>query len=660
MKSFDPDDDFPYVEVADEVGRDVADDLSPVDAEATLELLHAVTAGLPGGGEDREGQQQMASAVAVAISRRRHLVVEAGTGVGKSLAYLAPLATAKRRAVIATATKNLQDQLSSKDAPQVAQKSSGFSTAILKGKNNYYCHLRANEIGVATSQLTFDDGAEMPQGVVAQIRRIAEWAGDTTTGDRDSLGFEVDERAWRQVAATPLQCVSRARCEYGDECFHEKAKERAAAAEVVIVNHALYAAHLATGANLLPQHSVVIFDEAHEIHDTLASHLGVVVTPIALRASAGLLRHGLDIGAKEQTDELLTLADRLADALAEQHAAGHTQGLRESVSEVLDQLVTLLTALVEALKPTPGVDSLSVGRIRAHQTMVSQLGGLARIQAAREGHLVWINEDRKEFSLHLSLLDVGDLLHENLWPHVTAICTSATIPDTLITQLGLPGDDTDSLAVASPFDYGNHSLLYVAKHLPDRNDHDTYFPAMLDELTALINAAGGRTLALFTNRSHMEKAAAAVAERIHTPILVQGTMSKQRLTELFKSDESTSLFALDSFWQGFDIPGQSLSLVTIDRLPFRPPDDPVDTARRERLGDRGFAQLDLPRAAMMLAQGIGRLIRTADDRGVVAVFDNRLATKGYRHSILKKLPPMKRTVERSDAEEFLRAIVTQK
>lgn len=660
MKSFDPDDDFPYVDVNEDVGRDVSDELAPVDAEATLDLLHAVTADLPGGGEDREGQQQMASAVAVAITRRRHLVVEAGTGVGKSLAYLAPLATAHRRAVIATATKNLQDQLSSKDAPQIAQKSAGFSTAILKGKNNYFCHLRANEIGLATSQLTFDDGAEMPQGVVAQIRRIAEWAVDTSNGDRDTLGFEVDERAWRQVAATPLQCVSRSRCEFGDDCFHEKAKERAAAADVVIVNHALYAAHLATGGNLLPQHSVVVFDEAHEIHDTLASHLGVALTPTALRAAAGMLRNGLDVGAKERTDDLLAAADEFADALATQHASGQLQGLSDNLSDALSHLVTLLTALVEALKPTPGHDTLSVGRIRAHQTMTSLASALSRIQAARGAHLVWISEDRKEFALHLSLLDVGELLEENLWPGVTAICTSATIPDTLISQLGLPSSGTDSLSVASPFNYAEHSLLYVAKHLPDRTQHDLYFPAMLDELTALVRAAGGRTLALFTNRTHMEQAAAAIADRIDTPVLVQGTMSKQRLTELFKSDESASLFALDSFWQGFDIPGQSLSLVTIDRLPFRPPDDPVDTARRERLGDRGFTQLDLPRAAMMLAQGIGRLIRTADDRGVVAVFDNRLATKSYRAQILKKLPPMKRTVERHEAEEFLQALVTQK
>ena len=657
MKSFDPDDDFPFEEPPVEIGRSIDDDVTPIDAEAALGLLHAVTADLPGGGEDRSGQQEMASAVAVSISRGRHLVVEAGTGVGKSLAYLAPLAMSDRRVVIATATKNLQDQLARKDAPQVAAKAPGFDFALLKGKYNYYCHLRADEVGPATGQGSFDDDVELPQGVVAQIRRILDWAQETKTGDRDSLPFEVDERAWRQVAATPPQCVSRARCRFGEQCFHEKAKDAAALSDVVIVNHALYAAHLATGGNLLPEHKIVVFDEAHEVHDSLASLLGTSLSPSNIRAAAGLVRSGLDSLGKERAKELNDSADRLGDALALQVGTGQAEGIGESVNLELSHLVTTLTALVEALKPTPSADANDVNRIRAHQTMVGLLGDLGRIQSANDDQLVWISEDRGDYTLHLSLLEVGDVLRDNLWPHVSAICTSATIPDGLVHQLGLPSDSTDVLTVPSPFNYAEQSLLYVARHLPDRLNDEAYFPLMLDELASLINAAGGRTLSLFTNRTQMEKVAADMRGRIATPILVQGQMSKQRLTDAFRDDESASLFALDSFWQGFDIPGRSLSLVTIDRLPFRPPTDPVDKARRERLGDAGFSKIDVPRAAMMLAQGVGRLIRSTDDFGVVAVFDNRLATKSYRHQILKKMPPMKRTVDRFEVEDFLRRIV---
>ena len=238
----------------------------------------------------------------------------------------------------------------------------------------------------------------------------------------------------------------------------------------------------------------------------------------------------------------------------------------------------------------------------------------------------------------------------------TFIFTSATIPDTLSKNLGLPSDNTDKLTVSSPFNYPENSLLYVAKHLPDRKEELQYTPAMLEELVHLINAAGGRTLALFTNKKYMEATAAEVAKRIKTPVLVQGSRAKATLLEKFRDDESASLFAVASFWQGVDVPGKSLSLVTIDRLPFQPPTDPVGKARRERAGDHGFYEVDLPRATMMLAQGVGRLIRSAEDRGVVAVFDNRLATASYRHQILKRLPPMKRTIDRTEAEAFLETI----
>ena len=656
MKSFDPDEDFPYVEPDEESARFLDDDVVEVSTEATLELLNSITRALPGGGESRQGQQEMAEAVATALTRKRHLIVEAGTGVGKSLAYLTPVAISGRRVVIATATKNLQDQLAEKDAPLVAAKAHGLSTAVLKGRSNYFCLLKAEEVGPAGGQASFDEIEEVPTTMVDQVRRIIDWAQDTSTGERDELTFEVDERAWRTVSVNPQQCIGKAQCKFGDECFAEMAKEQAASADVIIVNTALYGAHLATDGNILPTHDVVVFDEAHEVQDILARLLGTSIEPSRIRATIGLVRLLLPPSRRDDLKPLLEAADRLSEHLDLQIELGVVEGLSDETTLELGAIGAALNGLQEFLKPSGADASGEIRRIRAAQAVTHLLGDLDRIQKLGADELIWISREGNEAVINLSLITVGEILRESLWPAVTAIFTSATIPDTLSKNLGLPSSNTDSITVASPFNYPEHSLLYVAKHLPDRKDEMQYTPAMLEELVRLIEAAGGRTLALFTNKKYMESVAVEVAKRISTPILIQGTRAKATLLDKFRDDESASLFAVASFWQGVDVPGKSLSLVTIDRLPFQPPTDPVGKARRERAGDRGFYEVDLPRATMMLAQGVGRLIRSADDRGVVAVFDNRLATASYRHPILKRLPPMKRTVDRGEAEAFLKTI----
>ena len=656
MKSFDPDEEFPYVEPAEDGGIFLDDDLIEVSAEATLDLLESIAAALPGGGESREGQQQMAGAVAAALSRKRHLIVEAGTGVGKSLADLTPGALSGRRTVIATATKHLQDQLAAKDAPLVAARAPGLRTAVLKGRSNYFCLQRAEEVGPAGGQASFDDDAEVPKTMVDQVRRIMDWAEETSTGERDELPFEVDERAWRTVSVTPQQCLGRMQCKFGEECFAEKARERAASSDIIIVNTALYGAHLATDGNILPTHDVVIFDEAHEVQDILARLLGTSIEPSRIRATAGLVRQALPPSQRDDIKPLTDAADQLSDQLDLAVELGVVEGLTPELTLTLGNIGALLNALQTAVKPSGADAATEARRIRATQAITHLLGDLDRLVKLGADELIWISKEGTETIINLSLITVGDILRESLWPSVTAIFTSATIPDTLSKNLGLPTDQTDILNVQSPFDYPNNALLYVAKHLPDRKDETTYTPKMIDELVTLIEAAGGRTLALFTNRRYMESVAAEVAKRIDTPVLVQGDRAKAKLLDMFRSDESASLFAVASFWQGVDVPGKSLSLVTVDRLPFQPPTDPVGKARRERAGDRGFYEVDLPRATMMLAQGAGRLIRSAEDRGVVAVFDNRLATATYRHQILKRLPPMKRTVTINDCVDFLKTI----
>jgi len=279
---------------------------------------------------------------------------------------------------------------------------------------------------------------------------------------------------------------------------------------------------------------------------------------------------------------------------------------------------------------------------------------LTRLRSVRGDELLWLTRRDREVDLELSLIDLGPRLDEELWPHVTAVLTSATIPESLARNLGL-ADRCDEIRVPSPFDYQNHSLLYVPEHLPDRK-HESAEEAIANELVTLITAAGGRTLALFTNRTVMKRVADSVKDRVLTPILVQDTLSRARLIDRFRDEPEASLFAVTSYWQGVDVPGQSLSLVAIDRLPFARPDDPLSQARRERVGDRAFYEVDLPRAAMLLAQGVGRLIRTSSDRGVVAVLDTRLATASYRSRLLQRLPPMRRTRDQDEVTAFLRGV----
>ena len=652
MKSFDPDDEIIDVEVDGSDGIQLDDDVIAVDAERALALLDAITHDLPGGGETRDGQREMVRAVASAISRRRHHVIEAGTGVGKSLAYLVPAVMAGERVVIATATKNLQDQLAKKDAPQVAEHVKGVRVSVLKGKQNYLCLNRAQSLG-AGAQLSLDDGTDVPKGVADQMRRILRWSNDTTTGDLDELPFEVDSRARRSLSVTPQECLGRTRCPQGANCFAELAKDRANESSILIVNAHLYASHLASGSMLLPPHEFVVFDEAHEILDIFATLLGTSLNAARLRALAMGARSLLGDDLKARADELLSSADRLASTLLAQYERNELKGLDETCELELARANELVTSLVEGLR---GLETSSPDaefrKVRALGPAIHLANDLERVNKVKDGELLFLSRRDREIDVEISLVDVGPRLRDDLWGNVTAVLTSATIPDTLPKNLGL--DDCVVDHFESPFDYPNHGLLYVPENFPERNSPEAE-AAIIEELVELITAANGRTLALFTNRSVMQRVAEAAGPQLDTEVLVQGTLSRAKLIDEFRRSDEASLFAVTSFWQGIDVPGHSLSLVTIDRLPFSVPNDPLAEARRER-SDHPFFEVDLPRATMLLAQGVGRLIRTKDDRGVVAVLDTRLATARYRSAMFKKLPPMRRTRDKTQVHEFLKEL----
>ena len=650
MESFDPDEETVYVEPDEHAGVQLDHDVVAIDVDRALALLEVITDDLPGGGEVREGQRAMVRTVAEGLSRREHRVIEAGTGVGKSLAYLVPAAMSGQRVVIATATKNLQDQLATKDAPTVSAHTKS-RVAVLKGRNNYLCRNRAH--AQRGGQMSFDDGSEVPRGVADQMRRILAWSNETTSGDRDELPFEVDARAWRGLSVTPQECLGRVQCPQGQACFSELAKDLAAESQLLIVNTHLYAAHLASGSMLLPAHEFVVFDEAHEILNIFATLLGTSLNASRLRALSNVARSILGTEFADSALELLNCADRLASALQSQYDAEQFTGFDEDVLREFTQASGLVTRIVEALRALEanGPDA-EARKIRALGPAIHLANDMDRVARIRDGELLFLAKRDREVDIEVSLVDVAPRLAEDLWSHVTAVLTSATIPDTLARDLGLEGVTIEH--VDSPFDYQTNSLLYVPQDLPSRNDTGAE-EAIIEELIELIGAAGGRTLALFTNRAVMNRVAEVVESRVDTPILVQGTLSRQRIIEQFRDSAEASLFAVTSFWQGIDVPGHSLSLVTIDRLPFAVPNDPLAEARRSR-SERPFYEVDLPRAAMLLAQGVGRLIRTKTDRGVVAVLDTRLAESNYRSSLFRKLPPMKRTRDKELVHAFLKEL----
>ena len=637
-------------------------------AKAATRLLARIVAELPGGGEERPGQAEMAATVARAIRTGTHLVIQAGTGTGKSLAYLAPASQSGRTVVVATATKALQDQLATKDLPLVARALEGpFSWAVLKGRSNYLCRQRASEVGDGADQQSFVEpvDGEAAEAVVDtgrladQLRRLLRWANETSSGDRADLAFEPSARAWSMVSVGPRECPGAFRCPSGSRCFAEAARDQAQAADIVVVNTHLYGAHLAAGGGVLPPHDVVIFDEAHELEEVMTDSLGVELTPGRFRALGAASRALVGAEHRPVADAVGEVADRMVSVLA-----GHS-GTRVSLGEdaerpdrdVADLLVLARSRLDELNARLRGAerdrDSDAEGTLPRALSAAGHLADdVARLSSPKHTEVAWVDGDRRVPVLRLSPINVGPDLAAGLWGEVTAVLTSATIPPGIEANLGLEGFGSTRVDVGSPFDFANHSLLYVAKHLPDRRRPEAE-AALVEELEALIRAAGGRTLALFTSRRATEAAAKALAGTLPYRVLVQGELPKPRLLEVFAADESSCLFATLGFWQGVDVPGRSLSLVTLDRLPFPRPGDPVFDARREQAGDAAFALVDVARAATLLAQGVGRLIRSAEDRGVVAVLDSRLATASYRSSLLAALPPMKRTTDRAEVERFL-------
>ena len=608
-----------------------------------------VTAALAAlGGETRDGQIRMAEAVAEAVALERPLVVRAGTGTGKTWAYLvgALLAGHDKRVVIATATKALQDQLAGKDLPALADTGlrPGLRWAVLKGRSNYLCRQAAAEASREA------DAPALPgvdtRGIGAEITKLLAWAQTSTSGDRAELDFEPRPQAWASVSVGSEECPGAQACPSGHACFAEAAYERAREADVLIVNLHLLGAHVASGGYVLPEHDVVILDEAHETEDVLCGALGVTLTPGRVGAIARLVPGSALVRHRDSLDRALTpfTGKRLPKGAKAEPA----------VAQALDDLAQVIREERGPLRTGPEGETADqkARRERAAKALDSLAADVDTVLTAEDDHVTWVESSGSQPALRVSPVDVGGELAKVLWASATPVLTSATIPPGISARLGL-GEDAVELDVGSPFDYRAQSLLYVPR-LPDVR-HPRHEQAAHEELEFLLTAAGGRTLALFTSWRAMRAARAALDGKVPYKLLAQDDLPKPALIEAFRTDESSCLFATMGFWQGVDVPGDACSLVVIDRLPFARPDDPVAEARRERAGPAAFAVVDVPHAAIRLAQGAGRLIRSATDRGVVAVLDPRLAESSYRPAILCALPPMRRTRERSDVSAFFKA-----
>jgi ATP-dependent DNA helicase DinG len=632
------------------------------------EALERVIAALPGGGERRDGQLEMATAIAEAIADDRHVIVQAGTGTGKSLGYLVPALLSGRKVVVATATKALQDQLATKDLPFLAQHlGRPVRFAVLKGRSNYFCRQAAAEaIQGPEEQLTIEPspGDAQPEKDTGsrlgrEVLKLVEWGRTATSGDRALLDFEPSPRAWSAVSVSAMECPGVLKCPSGDNCFAEAARLEAEAADVVVVNSHLYGADVNSGGRVLPQHDVVIFDEAHELEDIASSSLGLELTAGRFRAMGYSVRR---LGDADAGEKVLDLADRFEAAFDPARGQRLLPG-RADITRFLDTAGEHVREATGALRKASKDDP---SRERALQAAGHLAGDITFVREASDQHVVWVEGMAGSPVVKVAPLDVGSILLDRLWTAdpdsegavaKTAVFTSATIPGGLGPRLGLPLDSWDELDVGSPFDFADHALLYCAAHLPDPRSPD-YEAAMHSELDALLRAAGGRTLALFTSWRAMNAAAAALADTLPFDVYKQSDFPKPALLKRFTEDETSCLFATMGFWQGVDVPGPALSQVIIDRIPFPRPDEPLLQARRDRAGPSAFRMIDLPRAATLLAQGAGRLIRSHTDRGVVSILDPRLAKANYKWDLVNALPPMRRTRQREDVESFLRDLAT--
>lgn len=613
----------------------------------------------------REPQIQMAEAVEAVIKNGKTLVVEAGTGTGKTFAYLVPALLADKKVVISTGTKNLQEQLFHRDLPKIKDAmGSGKSIALLKGRANYLCLFRLNQ---HTMQVPSND-----RDLIADLNKVKHWAVETRDGDVGELtSVSEDSQVFPYVTSTADNCIGR-ECPDFDACHLVKARERAMDADLVVVNHHLFFADLALKdvgfGQLMPESELVIFDEAHQVPDIACDYFG---ESLSSRQIQELCRDIIVEYRSKLTDmqQLGKAAEKLQLTVSDlrlcfpsESGRGNWREVstRPEVEHVIGRLQTDLDFLYQVLK-------LAVSRTEmidhCFERCVNIQQRLSRLtDLTLPGFSYWFDTTRRHVALHLTPLTVaekfGAIVKE---AECSWIFTSATlaVDDSFSHYTSIMGlNDAQQLILDSPFDYNEQAVLCVPRYLPEPNAY-AMSDALLHTSIELINASKGRCFLLFTSHRMLRIVAEKLMGQIEYPILVQGTTSKRLLLDQFAEHGNAVLLGTASFWEGVDVRGDALSCVLIDKLPFASPDDPLLQARMEDCRQKGgdpFAQVQIPQAVISLKQGVGRLIRDRTDKGVLVICDNRLITRHYGKTFIKSLPPMKRTRDLSLACDFLRPL----
>ena len=613
------------------------------------------------GGERREGQHAMAKAVASTIQGDRHAIIQAGTGTGKSLGYLVPAAIAaianKEPIVVATATLALQRQLMDKDLPLMVealqdQFDRPITYAVLKGRNNYICLQKLHgAVPDDESDALFNT---QRSALGEQVVAVRAWAEKTQTGDRDEYDDEIDPRVWRSLTVGRRECVGESKCVYGEDCFTAKRRAQANDADIIITNHAMLAIDALENIPVLPEHGAVIIDEGHELVDRATGSLTNELSVAMVERSLGRSKRLVDEPTLAQLQDAMdAFDDELRELCLDLKGPTRLDPMPQSLTLALTllrdsghQVMTVLNANKEEKDP----DALA--KLQQAKAVVEEMHDTAGlIINSGDYDVVWLDPgENRAPVLRRAPLSIGGLLRDSLFAKSPVVLTSATLTvgggfDSLIASLGLTDADVNTMDVGSPFDHAKQGILYVARELP-APDRDGVPMEALDTLAELIEAAGGRTLALFSSWRGVERAAEYLRVRLDNkkyPMLVQkrgdavGTLVKA-----FAETPATTLLGTVSLWQGVDVPGESCICVVIDRIPFPRPDDPLIAARQQAIDDAGgsgFRAISVPKAGLLLAQGVGRLIRGANDKGVVAVLDSRLANAGYAKSLRASLPP---------------------
>ena len=608
--------------------------------------------------EPRPEQSLLAQEVAAALAGGEHLLAEAGTGTGKSLAYLVPALSSGRVVVIATATKALQDQLLTKDVPAAARAlGREVRCAVLKGRENYLCRRSLQGLGLLASspESLFTNPAHADE-----FEAMRAWIETTESGDRAELPFEPSSSLWTEMAVGADRCRRRT-CPLVSTCFSELARQAANDAELLIVNHALYFADLALrgatgdGNGVLPDHEAVIFDEAHRLEEAAATWFGGRVSLVGVRQLArDVERTCREAGTSSPSRALRDLERAAVDAIgALEPASGRHRIRGPDVDAASAECAGFLAALVS-------LSDLLRGRSEDHDALARR--GLSMADDF-EATLATDDRDRVAWtepgSISWAPVDVSGILRDRLWERdVTVVLVSATLePAFARGRLGL--EDAREIVLPSAFDYRDQALLYVPLALPEPRTPG-YEEALAGELTTLLQLSRGRALVLTTSHRALRELGDRIAGDVSYPLLRQGDAPRERLLERFRDDVDSILLATATFWQGIDVRGESLSLLVIDKLPFSAPDDPLTEARCERIAELGgdwFVDYALPRAVLQLRQGFGRLIRGHADEGVVAILDSRLHRRRYGTQFFDALPPCRVATGLSDVEAFFTAQV---